>query len=91
MEFEWDENKNQWNIAQRGFDFAFASGIFEKPVYEEETQRDYGETRIKAIGKIEGVILCVIYTRRENRIRIISARKASRNERRIYSESEASA
>jgi uncharacterized protein len=88
MEFEWDENKNQWNIAQRGFDFAFASGIFEKPVYEGEAQGDYAEIRIKAIGKVENIVLCVIYTRRENRIRIISARKASRNERRIYSESE---
>ena len=85
MEFEWDENKNRINIEKHHVNFQRAAKIFEGDVLEwEETRRDYGETRIIAIGHSEGRLLRVVYTQRGNKIRIISARKANKNDRQNY-------
>lgn len=83
--FEWDENKSARNLLERGFDFEFATAIFDGPVVEEEDRRhNYGEQRFTAIGQIEGRFFLVVYTRRGERRRIISARPASRGERDDY-------
>ena len=85
MEFEWDETKNQRNILERRIGFAHAVRIFLGPVFEQVSDtEDYGEVRIKALGQVDDVVLCVIYTLRGDKRRIISARKASRREREIY-------
>ena len=85
MEFEWDENKNRINIEKHHVSFQRAAKIFEGDVLEwEDTLKDYGETRIIAIGRSEGRLLRVVYTQRGNKIRIISARKANKNDRRNY-------
>ena len=47
-------------------------------------RRDYGETRIKAIGEVNGVIVSVVYTWRGARRRLISARRARADERKEY-------
>jgi uncharacterized DUF497 family protein len=84
-EFEWDEEKSSRNKEIRGFDFAFATGLFDNPVLESvQTQRDYGELRIKAIGTIENECVVVIYTPRGGKRRLISARPAIRKERNDY-------
>ncbi|GAA0586690.1 BrnT family toxin [Caenispirillum bisanense] len=86
--FEWDEAKNGWTLDVRGFDFVFASFIFSGPVLlRADDRRDYGEARWIATGAIEGVTLTVVYTVRPVEIcRIISARRASREEREAYRE-----
>jgi hypothetical protein len=85
LEFEWDEFKNARNIAQHGIDFTRAREIFNGPVVEAIDDRyDYGETRVLAIGVAEGRELAVVYTMRNDVIRIISARRSNRNERRTY-------
>ncbi|MFT5365472.1 MAG: uncharacterized DUF497 family protein [Candidatus Latescibacterota bacterium] len=85
MEFEWDEDKNKWNIQERNISFVYAIRIFSGSVFEQEsTRQDYGEIRIKAIGKVDDIVLCVVYTLRGEKRRIISVRKASRRERQIY-------
>ena len=86
MEFEWDENKNQLNIAKHGVGFDMAKEIFQAYILRlDDVRRDYGERRSIAIGgTLDRVILTVIYTIRFDRIRIISARVASRKERRIF-------
>lgn len=85
MEFEWDENKNRINIKKHHVSFSRAAKIFDGDVLEwEDTRKDYGETRIIAIGRSEGRLLRVVYTKRGNKIRIISARKANKNDRRNY-------
>ena len=62
-----------------------AAKLFDGPRLEkEDTRRDYGETRIIALGRSEGRILHVVYTRRNSVLRIISARKANRDERAEY-------
>ena len=83
--FEWDHVKSQRNLVERGFDFALAARIFDGDTIEvDDTRRDYGERRIVAIGQVEGVALVVVYTPREGALRIISAPRANRRERRVY-------
>jgi uncharacterized DUF497 family protein len=90
MRFSWDPEKSDANLEARGFDFAFASLIFDGPTLErEDTRRDYGERRVLAIGLAQGLELTVCYTDREHsgqelERRIISARRSHRRERKAY-------
>jgi uncharacterized DUF497 family protein len=81
MEFEWDEAKNRANIAKHGISFGEASGIFDGSTYERvDARQDYGETRYTGIGLAGGRELFVVFTWRGRVRRIISARRASRDE-----------
>jgi len=88
--FSWDPRKSDRNLRDRGFDFEFATLIFEGPTVEAEDRRqDYGERRVIAIGVAEDIALTVVYTDRISRDgetlrRIISAHKANRRQRSIY-------
>lgn len=85
MEFEWDEIKNFKNIEKHGIDFTDAALIFEYPVMEfEDNRKDYGEKRFCAIGILKGLEIAVVYTKRGQRIRLISARRAHSHERKHY-------
>ena len=85
--FEWDDDKNEVNIVKHGVTFDEAKEIFAGPVFEFiDDRRAYGETRIAAIGVTKGIELTVIYTVRNEVRRIISARRARRDERRTYHE-----
>lgn len=82
MQFEWDSDKSDRNLRDRGFGFELAADIFSGPVQTAmDERRDYGEQRIIAVGEAAGNILVVVYTDRNNVRRIISARFASRKER----------
>lgn len=86
-DFEWDETKNRSNIRKHGVDFAVAERIFLGAVVTEiDGRREYGETRYRSIGSVQGGVMVVAHTRRNGRIRLISARPASRKERRKYHE-----
>lgn len=81
MNFEWDSEKSDQNLAERGFGFDFAVLIFEGVTLEKEDRRkNYGEKRIQAIGGADEFVLFVVYTDRENARRIISARLAEDHE-----------
>lgn len=85
MAFEWDAAKNTANLAKHGIDFRDAVQIFERPVLEQtDRRRDYGEERIVAVGVAMGLELYVVYTIRRGKRRIISARRANRDERKAY-------
>lgn len=86
MQFEWDEIKNQINIDKHGIDFADVADIFNHPMLTLLDEReDYDEDRWIGIGWIKSLIGVVIYTERVGDvIRIISARKATKNEVRRY-------
>lgn len=88
MEFEWDETKNQTNIRKHGIGFDTASRIFQGTVATSPDQRrDYGENRYISIGRVGPEALIVVtHTERRGRIRLISARPASRKERSVYHE-----
>ena len=88
----WDSVKSATNAVQRGFDFTHAARVFAGFTLEyEDNRRDYGERRISAIGRVDGVDLTVIYTDRVvgavHERRIISARRSSRRERERYAQS----
>ena len=91
MLFDWDEEKRNRAILERGIDFIDAAFIWEDPFRQERVdgRRDYGEERIQTIGKVSFGILLVVYTARvredgKDVIRIISVRKAGRKERKEY-------
>ena len=85
MDYEWDEAKRQANMLKHGIDFVDAIGIFADWFIEsEDLRRDYGERRYRAVGRLGEVVTQVGYTWRGERRRIISARRAGRNDRRAY-------
>jgi uncharacterized protein len=82
MEFEWDEDKAFINIEKHGIDFLDAMRIWERPVIDPAGERIIGdEYRPTAVGIIgaEELIIAVVYTVREDVVRLISARRARRN------------
>ncbi|QQP89572.1 BrnT family toxin [Skermanella sp. TT6] len=84
-EYEWDGHKNLSNQRKHKVGFDVALLIWDGFVYEGPDRRaDRGEERICAIGEIEGRAVFVAYTWRNGRRRIISARKADRDEQRSY-------
>ena len=91
MEFQWDEAKAVRNLRKHGVRFEEAVDIFWDPLLLREQDRyEDGEERWQAIGMIRNHVLVVVaHTTRDNEqgtevIRIISARRAERHERRLY-------
>ena len=85
MDFEWDEAKRLANILKHGIDFADAIAMFTDAFIEtEDRRREYGELRYRAVGRLGEVVIQVAYTWRSDKRRIISARRAGRNDRRAY-------
>lgn len=86
MEFEWDHNKSERCFTERGFDFAYAVRVFFDPdrKIQKDNRYNYGETRYQLTGKIERRVFVIIYTLRNDAIRIISARKANKREVKDY-------
>jgi uncharacterized DUF497 family protein len=83
--FEWDSAKNRANVAKHRVDFSDAVAIFADFVVEApDLRQDYGELRFRAFGEAKGEVLCVVFTWRGERRRIIGARKAGRRERANY-------
>jgi len=81
--FEWDEEKSDANLFKHGIDIDDASEIFYGPVVIKASNRN-DEERWIAIGKSRDRIVSVIFTRRNELIRIISARHPRPNEKRAY-------
>ena len=90
VRFAWDDRKSDRNLHDRGFDFEFATQVFDGPTLErQDTRRDYGELRVIAVGMAHDIPLTVVYTDRaeaggEVVRRIVSARVSDRRERQAY-------
>jgi len=83
--FEWDPNKARANLRKHGVDFADAATVFDDPLAVTISDEGSEEYRFVTIGSdAEGHILVVVYSWRGYNIRIISARAATRNERKHY-------
>lgn len=89
MTFEWDDEKNKKNIAKHGISFETARFIFDDEyrieIYDVDNSID--EDRYNTIGLVNDVLF-VVYTERNENIRLISARLATERERRIYYDSD---
>ena len=91
MHFEWNQRKNQRNLAKHGVSFETARLVFDDPrAISIQDRHENSEERWQTLGRIDrAVILLVAHTFREGEageevVRIISARKATPKERRIY-------
>ena len=88
LEFEWDDEKASNNVAKHGVAFSDARRLFDDihALHYVDRSMVYDEERFSGIGIVNGVVLTVIYTERGDRIRLISARKATRHEQKAYDE-----
>lgn len=88
MELIWDEEKRESNLAKHGLDFADAEAVFRGAVFIFEDKRGaYGEQRFVALGMLREIVVVVVFAETEEElIRIISMRKAIRNEQQVYFE-----
>jgi uncharacterized DUF497 family protein len=88
VKFEWDENKNQANIKKHGINFAEAVYVFSDPFALNIPDNEHSavEERWILLGKsLQMSVLLIVHTYREgDSIRIISARKSTKNEQHIY-------
>lgn len=85
MEIEFDPEKDQTNIANRGLSLALAAQAEWASALEwVDTRFDYGEQRMVAITYIEDRLYVIAYTLREGKHRIISLRKANKREVALY-------
>jgi uncharacterized protein len=89
MRFVWDPDKRESNLEKHGLDFVIAAEVFidRQHLDEDSTRPEHGEVRRKAIGRVGHLMVCVIYTDRNDVRRIISARRARRDERERYRQS----
>ena len=87
LNFEWDDEKAEINRKKHNVMFSMAARVFldEYRIEDYDESHNDDEDRCKVIGKV-GKILVVIYTQREENIRIISARRANRKEQEEYYE-----
>ncbi len=85
-EFEWDEEKAASNLAKHKISFETATAAFADPaaLHLDATRREDGENREKLVGMIEGRRFTVVFTLRDEVARMISARRANRQEEKSY-------
>ena len=90
LRFEWDKAKAKANFRKHGVSFEFAKAVFKDPFAMEflDDRQDYGEDRYLIVGVVDGVLLSVIFAEREQAIRLISARRATKNEEEAYFDTE---
>jgi uncharacterized DUF497 family protein len=87
VQWEWHDAKAEANLQAHGVSFELATTVFKDPFAVErlDDREDYGEERFIIIGMAEGqIVLFVAYTERDDRIRIISARRATQYEKDDY-------
>ncbi|MEX2244545.1 MAG: BrnT family toxin [Fimbriimonadaceae bacterium] len=89
MTFEWDDKKAATNVRKHGVSFEEAATAFRDPLYLVFADPDHSikEGRFLLFGvSEERRLLVVSYTQREKSIRLVSAREATRRERKSYEE-----
>ncbi len=87
VQYTWTDRKARANRAKHALPFELASRLFDGVVIEGIDDRfDYGETRIIAVGMVDGRVLVCVYADHGDERRVISLRKATRNETQSYFE-----
>jgi len=84
MPFEWDEDKAELNLMKHNVSFERAACVFDDPLVMFFEDPYEWEKRFRAIGNVDGDVYFVVFSKSGDRTRIISARKASRDEYRTY-------
>jgi hypothetical protein len=87
MRFTWDEKKRQSNLKKHGLDFKEGHRVFAGATFSiADTRIDYGEDRFATVGLLGVDVVVVVHTEHEDEIRIISMRKGTKDEQKIYFE-----
>jgi uncharacterized protein len=87
MNVVWDEPKRRDNLRKHGLDFADATGVFLGITLTMEDRRfEYGEQRFVTLGMLQEIVVVLVHTETRSEIRMISMRKATRNEEILYFE-----
>ena len=85
MKFEWNENKRKLNIQKHGIDFEDAKRVFEGITLTFQDNRfNYGEQRFVTMGLLYEIVIVIAHTEIDEIIRIISIRKATKNEQKLF-------
>jgi uncharacterized DUF497 family protein len=85
MKFIWDESKRISNIKKHGLDFALTYLVFKNDTFTFEDNRIvYNERRFITLGLLDSTVVVVVHTETDNEIRVISLRKAVKNEQELY-------
>jgi uncharacterized protein len=85
MRFEWDEAKREANLRKHRIDFVTVEKVLTGETVSYLDERfDYGETRFVTLGLLDGNVVAVVHTITEEVIRVISVRKAMKNEEESY-------
>lgn len=85
MTFNWDKSKRKINLIKHGMDFVDAKAVFSGATFTFEDDRfPYGEQRFITVGMLRGVVVVIAHTEHNDQVRIISMRKATKNEQKIY-------
>jgi uncharacterized DUF497 family protein len=83
--FDWSDAKRASNLERHGLDFVDAERVFAGLTFTFEDDRfDYGEQRFVTLGLLDGVPVSPVHTETSHEIRVISFRKATAREARIY-------
>jgi uncharacterized DUF497 family protein len=89
MKIEFDPKKDEENIRKHGVFLDLARGLDESlALIVIDDRKDYGETRYRALVPLSVRLHAIVYTRRQDGIRVISLRKANERERKLYEEEE---
>jgi uncharacterized protein len=83
-EFEWDDDKAKRNYSKHGVTFELARAAFDDPECVDREDPDPVEVRYTRLCRYGLHVFVVVWTERWDRVRIISARRANRNEQRAY-------
>lgn len=84
MKFVWDEHKRINNLKKHRLDFIDAEKVFAgSHIIFEDCRFDYGEQRLVAVGFLGVAIVVIVHVESSRQIRIISMRKATRNEQKM--------
>ena len=85
VRLEWDEDKRRANLLTHGVDFRDAGVVFDsRTVSFEDDRGSYGERRFVTFGMLHDRLIAIVHTERDEKIRSISMRKASKHEERSY-------
>ncbi len=89
LQFEWDEEKAKVNLKKRSVGFDEGATIFNDPLIITITDQAHSDTEQRNISlgiSVKGHLLIVVHTERNEKIRLISCRKATPHERKTYDE-----
>lgn len=85
MRYTWEEVKRQAILQKHGLDFADAEKVFAGPmVLFEDSRESYDEQRMIGIGLLDVLVVLIVHVESNEEIRIISMRKADKDETDIY-------